>query len=73
MNQSQLRRMASILWVALVCMGKLAFPQTAQITGRIADSSGAMVPAAEVEVINVGTGIKQGASSNEEGYYTVPL
>lgn len=73
MNQPQVYRGMLILWIALASMGRVAFPQTAQITGRITDSSGAVVPDAEVEVVNVGTGIKQGAGSNGEGYYTVPL
>ncbi|MEO7651855.1 MAG: carboxypeptidase-like regulatory domain-containing protein, partial [Bryobacteraceae bacterium] len=45
--------------------------QTAQITGRIADPTGAVVPAANVSVTNVDTGDKRNTTSNEQGYYTV--
>lgn len=73
MNPPQWRRMMFILWIALACMGKLAYPQTAQITGSVTDSSGAVVPGAAVDVTNAGTGIRQNTTSNQEGYYTVPL
>jgi carboxypeptidase family protein len=51
----------------------VAFGQNAQITGRITDSSGAIIPGASVVVANIGTGIDRKAVSNEEGYYTVPF
>lgn len=51
----------------------LAFAQTptAQISGRIADASGASVPGVQVTVMNVGTNLRQQSVSNEQGYYTV--
>ncbi len=45
--------------------------QTSQITGRVTDPSGAVIPGAEVTVTNAGTGVRWTASSNQEGYYTV--
>ena len=45
----------------------------AEITGRVTDSSQAIVPNAELEVTNVDTGIRWRTVSNESGYYTVPL
>jgi len=45
--------------------------QNAQITGRVADPSGAVVPSAEVSVTNVDTGDRRSTSTNEQGYYTV--
>ena len=49
------------------------FGQTAQITGRVTDPTGAVVPAATVSVTNANTGIKRDTATNEDGYYTVPL
>jgi len=46
---------------------------TGQMTGAIKDASGAVVPAATVVVANVDTGVQRTTTSNEEGYYTVPL
>lgn len=46
---------------------------TGQVTGRISDASGAIVPAAEVMVTQVDTGAVRRTVSNETGYYTVSL
>ena len=47
--------------------------QSAQVTGRVTDASGAVIPGTTITVRNVATGIERNASSNEEGYFTVPL
>src|SRR5215831_9948903 len=47
--------------------------QSAQITGRVTDSTGAVVPGAGITVHNVATGVDRSASTNQDGYYTVPL
>ncbi|MCI0628693.1 MAG: TonB-dependent receptor, partial [Acidobacteria bacterium] len=54
------------------CSG-VAFAQTAQITGRITDSSSAVIHGANITVTHVDKGVKRDTTSNEEGYYTVPL
>src|SRR5581483_1957018 len=46
---------------------------TAQISGTIHDSSGAVVPTAAITVENELTGIKREAKTNQAGIYTVPL
>jgi hypothetical protein len=46
---------------------------TAQITGRVTDATQAVVPNAEVLVINVDTGLERRTASNDEGYYAVTL
>ena len=48
-----------------------AFAQNAQITGRVMDSSGAVVVGVDVTVVNTQTGARLPARSNNEGYYTV--
>ena len=48
------------------------FGQTAQVTGRVSDQTGAVVSGAKVTVTSEGTGFKRATVSNEEGYFTVP-
>ena len=59
----------AILWIALPQL----VAQTSEITGRVADTSGATVPEASVSVTNVDTGVSRQTRTNTEGYYTVPL
>lgn len=59
------------LW--LLAAGTTVFGQTAQVTGRVSDQAGAIVPDAQVIVTNTGTGISSESVTNSEGYYTVPL
>jgi hypothetical protein len=59
--------------LALACLASLSFGQTAQITGRVTDSTGAVVPGTSITVTNVATGVDRKAATNEAGYYTVPL
>src|SRR5215471_19302260 len=47
--------------------------QTAQVTGRITDQTGASVPGVEVTITAVETGAVHRSVSNELGLYTVPL
>lgn len=61
-------RTVLVLAPALQC-----WAQTAQITGRITDPGGMIVPAATIVLTNIDTGIEKNASSNEQGYYTLPL
>ncbi len=44
----------------------------AEITGRIVDPTGAVVPSAQVTVLNVETGVHYPAHANHDGYFTVP-
>jgi hypothetical protein len=59
----------------LMCMGILPRPAWAQTTstgtvsGRVLDQQGAVIPAAEVTLVDVTTGAKRTASSNEVGRY----
>ncbi len=50
------------------------WPQTQRgvIVGTITDSTGAIIPQAKVEAINVESNVKFEATSNQDGYYSVP-
>ena len=61
-------RKTSVLF--LLAAGGL-FGQTASITGRITDPSGAVVSGASVTVQAVDTGIQTSGSTNAEGYYNI--
>src|SRR5262245_43423120 len=50
-----------------------AFGQTAQITGRIVDVTGAVVPGAQVTLTNQAAGVARDTVTNNEGYYAIPL
>ena len=43
------------------------------ILGRVTDSSGAVVPTAEVKAVNVATGVAVSAKTNESGNYSLPF
>src|SRR5688572_12408032 len=61
-----------LLLLALVAASALV-AQTAQITGRVTDGSGAVVAGARVTVINSETGVRREVESNQDGYYSAPL
>jgi hypothetical protein len=64
----------TIFLLAITVLASLAaHAQNAQMTGRITDPSGAVVPQANVSVIASATSVTRRVSSNQEGYYTVPL
>jgi hypothetical protein len=65
------RVVLAVLGMALC--GSLALAQiTATIVGTVTDSSGGVVPNANVTVTNEGTGLKRVVRSNEHGIYVVP-
>jgi outer membrane receptor protein involved in Fe transport len=57
-----------------VCAAVVAAAQTnvGQISGKVFDSSGAVVPAVSVTVTNEGTGAVQRASTDASGFYSFP-
>jgi len=65
-------------WVLLVVSlvfnaSRLLGQNTAQVAGRITDSTDAVLPDASITAVNIETGIRREAASNEQGYYAVPL
>jgi outer membrane receptor protein involved in Fe transport len=60
--------------VAVILSGSgVALAQTSQITGRITDTSHGTIRGANITATHVDRGVKRVTTSNEEGYYTVPL
>jgi hypothetical protein len=57
----------------MLFMPSSALGQTAQITGRITDTTGAVVVGAKVTVTNTETGVQRVINTNDDGYYTAPL
>ena len=62
-----------LLPILVLTLGQFAFSQTAQVTGRISDATGAVVPGAQDSVTNQKTGLTRDSVSNGEGYFTIPL
>jgi len=63
----------SVLLALFLFLGSCAaLAQTAQVTGRVADASQAIIPGASVTITNLDTGIERVATTNGEGYFTVP-
>src|ERR1700704_1377395 len=76
MNQENTaRQLLKRIVLALVFFGvpTASLAQRAQINGRIVDSSSAVIIGAKITVTDVETGVKRTATSNEDGYYAVPL
>ena len=67
--------MSRTLFFVFVVFSMAAFAQnsTASITGRITDSTGALIPAATVNAVNIGTNIQHKATANDSGSYTIPF
>ena len=59
-------------WLLILALPLLAAAQTATLTGRILDPSGAVVPQARVAARNVETGVVSTTETTIEGYYTLP-
>jgi len=67
-----------LVWCAalllMVCnMGAMAQETTATITGQVTDTSGAVVPNAEIALTNVKTLETRSVKAGEDGYYSLPF
>jgi hypothetical protein len=59
--------------LVVLAFASLAWGQTAQVSGRITDASGAVVPGAQITLTNQANGFKRDSVANNEGNYNVPL
>lgn len=67
----------AVCLITLACLYYLATPLpgqglTGQISGHVADPSGASVPEVKIEITNVGTGAIRSATSDSVGTFVVP-
>ena len=74
-----MRRLIQILPGLVVIAGLLvtcvpgSYAQSAQITGRVTDPSGALVPGVEIAVTNVQTSVQKTIVTNGAGIYVLPF
>ena len=54
-------------------LAALAFAQSAQVSGRVTDKSGAVAPGVKITVTNIETNVPRDTVTNDAGYYTLPL
>jgi outer membrane receptor protein involved in Fe transport len=59
--------------LAVLIGGQMLFAQSAQLTGQVTDSTGAVIPDATIVARHVSTGVARTTRTNEAGYYTIPL
>jgi len=68
-----MHRMVSFcLWAAVMAVALLAQSFTGSMVGTIRDNSGAVIPGAEIVVINAGTNVRTEARSDANGNYIAP-
>jgi len=61
------------LCLLTLLLGTAAFAQSdrASVTGIVRDTSGAVVQGVQVTALNIGTGLRTTAETNELGFYTI--
>ena len=71
----QFRSCLALYTLALLAGASIVTAQESRGTlqGRVTDSSGAAVPGATVEVLNLATGVVTTSTTNEQGSYRAPL
>src|SRR6476620_1825323 len=72
-RRSEFMMTSRFIVLGLALIAPALFGQTGQITGRVTDSTGAVVPGAMVKVTAVATGADRDIQTNSEGYYNAPL
>jgi len=65
-------RLVVLLLVVVCCGTAVAQTDSAAISGRIVDNSGAVVVGADVRVTNIDTNVEHATATNGEGFYLVP-
>jgi hypothetical protein len=63
------------LWLCLTptmsLVATFAWAQNAQVSGRVVDQGGGVVPTAKIVVLNEGTGVARSTDTNGQGFYVV--
>ena len=69
---SRLKRLA-VVFVLLVSIAAMAqTTQVSQVSGRVSDQTGAVVPNADVKITNVETGLTRSVQTDVNGAYVLP-
>jgi hypothetical protein len=71
-NLKQKQRLLFVVFAALLCTGTLFAQENAEITGTVTDSSGAVVPGANVTLTLPQTGATHTGTSNSSGLFDFP-
>src|SRR6187200_3001155 len=66
-------RLFSIGASALFFVAIPLLAQTAQVSGRVSDTTGAVVPGANITITNVATSLTRNTQTNADGYWAIPL
>jgi hypothetical protein len=69
----KLRLLFAVVLSLLLAQALSAQSITGSVTGVVTDATGAVVPGADITVINLGTNIRSTVKSDAGGNYTVPL
>ena len=73
MNRSTLRLGLVVLLAAVFCAsGTAAYAQSSTLSGTVVDSSGAVIPGADVVAKHLATGVTTPTVSNTEGVFSIP-
>ncbi len=66
---------AYFLLLSVFCVVPVALAQgtNATLSGTVVDQNGAVVPAVEISVVNPATSLERTATTNDQGFFTVPL
>lgn len=67
------RSLVAVVLVMAVCALAVAQESRGSITGKITDPNGAVVSTATVTIENLGTGVSDTVTTNDEGSYNFPL
>src|SRR5436309_10668118 len=67
-------RCLTLLAICVFLLGEAsAQSATATLSGTVLDPNGAVVPAASITVTEVATGVQRTATTNDQGYFSIPL
>ena len=65
--------LASFLALFVIPVITRAQSATGTLSGQVSDQSNAVITGAKVTAINISTGTKRQVTTNEQGYFTIPL
>ena len=67
-----MKRLSSLLFLCLLAVSGLYGQSTGTIQGVVTDNTGAVIPGAEIKIVNLETGTENTTQANSVGFYSVP-